>query len=242
MKKVKLYSLVSLLSIVLFITACNDVKKESSETASTTPVAATEKPAESTPAAFVPFKVMRITHNVKDFAAWKTVYDAKDSMRQAFGLSKLALCRDDANPNKVYVFLKAADIQKAKDFTINPALKADMQKAGVTSAPAFLYVDVVRFGETPTQKGRVMINHKVKDYDTWLKAYDAEGKTTRESSGLIERGISRDISDPNNVYVTFAITDLAKAKARLADPAFKKIMTDAGVIGSPIIDFYTAVD
>ena len=39
---------------------------------------------------------------------------------------------------------------------------------------------------------------------------------------------------------TFAVSDMAKA--RLNDPALKKIMTDAGVIGKPAIDFYTSVE
>lgn len=245
MKKLKLCAVLTMLSAVFFTTACSDAastKEESAEKTTTTKVDTVAKPTETTPAAFVPFKVMSVTHTVKDYAAFKIVYDAKDSMRQANGLTKLAVCRDDANPNKVYVFLKAADIQKAKDFAASPALKEAMKKAGVNSVPAFLYVDVVRFGETPLQKGRVRIGHKVKDYDTWLKVYDAEGKATREANGLIDRSLSRDISDPNYVYVTFAISDLAKAKARLADPALKKLMTEAGVIGVPVIDFYTSVE
>ena len=195
------------------------------------------------PAPFVPFKVMSVTHTVKDFDVWKKSYDEHESMRVANGLTKLAVCRDMDSPNKVYVFVKMADVQKAKDFAANKDLKEAMQKGGVTSAPTFLYVDVVRFEESPTSnKGRVRIGHKVKDFDTWLKAYDAEGKDTRAKNGLIDRALSRDLSDPNMVYVTFAISDLAKAKARINDPALKKIMTDAGVVGAPVINFYTLVD
>ena len=195
------------------------------------------------PAPFVPFKVMSATHTVKDFDVWKKSYDERESMRVANGLTKLAVSRDMDNPNKVYVALRMADVQKAKDFAANKDLKEAMQKGGVTSAPTFLYVDVIRFEESPTEhKGRVRIGHKVKDFDTWLKAYDAEGKDTRAKNGLIDRAISRDLSDPNMVYVTFAISDLAKAKARINDPSFKKIMTDAGVISTPVINFYTRVD
>ena len=195
------------------------------------------------PVAFVPFKVMSVTHTVKDFDVWKKSYDEHESMRVANGLTKLAVCRDMDSPNKVYVFVKVADVQKAKDFAANKELKEAMQKGGVTGAPTFLYVDVVRFEESPTaNKGRVRIGHKVKDYDTWLKAYDAEGKETRAKNGLIDRAVSRDLTDPNMVYVTFTISDLAKAKARMNDPALKKLMTDAGVIGAPVINFYTSVD
>lgn len=193
--------------------------------------------------AFVPFKVFSVSHTVKDFDAWKKVYDEGESMRVDAGMSKLAVCRDMDNPNKVYVFNRIADVQKARDFAADPKLKEAMQKGGVTSAPVMLYVDVVRFEESPTEhKGRVRIGHKVKDFDVWLKAYDTEGKETRVANGLIDRAVSRNLDDPNMIYVTFAISDLAKAKARIADPALKQIMTEAGVMSAPEIFFYTSID
>jgi quinol monooxygenase YgiN len=195
------------------------------------------------PPAFVPFKIMGVTHTVRDFDVWKKNYDEHESMRVASGLTKLAVCRDMENPNKVYVFVKIADVQKAKEFAANPSLKEAMQKGGVNSVPTFGYSDVVRFEEVPAaNKGRLRIAHKVKDFNAWLKAYDAEGKDTRANNGLIDRAVSRDIADPNMVFVTFAISDLSKAKARINDPELKKLMTDAGVVGSPVINFYTAVD
>jgi len=226
---------------MLLLASCNsggDKPADKTDSTGTTP-----KPETAAPAAFVPFKVMSTTHTVKDFATWKKVFDEGDSMRQANGLTYLSVCRDDANPNKVYVFLKMADLQKGKDFAANPSLKEAMQKAGVNSAPTFNYVDIVRFEESPAaNKGRVRIAHKVKDFAAWLKGYDAEGKETRAANGLIDRAISRNISDTNMVYITFAISDLAKAKARINDPALKKIMMDAGVEGVPVIDYYTSVD
>ncbi len=246
MKKIKLCTIVTMLSAVFFTTACNDAATDKTTSTDKTTIptpAAADKPPAPAPAAFVPFKVMAITHTVKDFAAWKIAYDAHDSMRQAYGLTKLAVCRDDANPNRVYVFLKAADVQKAKDFAANPGLKAAMQKGGVNSTPAFLYSNVLRFEESPTElKGRVRIAHKVKDFDAWLKAFDAEGKAARAANGLVDRGISRDLTDPNLIYITFAVSDLAKVKARLNNPELKKIMEGAGVISKPVIDFYTSVD
>jgi quinol monooxygenase YgiN len=238
--------IVTMLSAVFFISACNNEASDKTTDAgkdSTGKKDTTNKTATSTTAAFVPFKVINITQTVKDFAAWKKLYDAHDSVRQASGLTKLAVCRDDANPNKVLVFLKVADLQKAKDFAANPELKAVMQKAGVVGAPAFIYSNVLRFEESPAEmKGRVRVGFKVKDFDAWLKAYDAEGKATRAANGLIDRGVSRDINDPSTVYVTLAISDPAKAKARINSPELKKIMDESGVISKPVIDFYTAVD
>jgi quinol monooxygenase YgiN len=192
---------------------------------------------------FEPFQVMAVSHIVKDFDTWKKGFDAHESTRIASGLTKMAVSRDMGNPNKVLIFLKIADLQKAKDFAVSPNLKETMQKLGVTSKPEIIYVDIVRFEESPAEfKDRIRVSHKVKNFDDWLKVYDKEGTETRTSNGLIERAISRNIDDPNMIYVTFAVSDMAKAKARLKDPALKKIMTEAGVISEPVFDFYTNVD
>lgn len=195
------------------------------------------------PPAFEPFKVMAVTHVVKDFDTWKKGFDEDEMNRTASGLTLRALARGIDNPNNVYIFLNVSDLQKAKDFAASPKLKDIMQKLGVISKPEIIYVDVVRFEESPSEyKDRIRISHKIKDFDAWLKAYDAEGTETRSSNGLIERAITRNIDDPNLIHVTFAVSDMAKAKARLKDPALKKIMTDAGVISEPVFEFYTSVE
>jgi len=224
---------------ILSITSCKNAgdKSELAVSADTTAMSA------DTVTSFEPFKVFSVSHTVKDFDAWKKVYDEGEGMRIEAGMTKLAVCRDMDNPNKVYVFNKIADVEKAKGFAADPKLKEAMQKGGVTGTPVMLYVDVVRFEESPAEnKDRLRVGHKVKDFDAWLKVYDAEGKETRAENGLVDRAISRNIDDPNIIYVTFAISDLAKAKARLADPALKKIMTEAGVIGAPETYFYSSVD
>ena len=110
-------------------------------------------------------------------------------------------------------------------------------------APTFSYIDVVRNDDTKIdQKERLMVVHKVKNYNAWLKVYDGEGKETRAANGLIDRGLGRGVNDSNMVYIVFAITDMAKAKARLSSPELKKIMTDAGVEGAPKSFFYRIVE
>ena len=233
-------TMIALMAMFTF-TSC---KKESDKVVTKeTKVEETKAPvAEKTPV-FEPFKLMAVTHIVKDFDVWKKSFDEHESMRTANGITLRAMGRDMKNPNKVYIFLKIADLQKAKDFAASPNLKEAMQKGGVISKPEIIYVDILRFEESPAEfKDRLRVSHKVKDFDTWLKAYDAEGKETRLTNGLIDRAISRDIDDPNMVYITFAVSDMAKAKARLNDPALKKIMTDGGVISKPVIDFYKSVD
>jgi hypothetical protein len=44
------------------------------------------------------------------------------------------------------------------------------------------------------------------------------------------------------VYVLFVVTDVAKAKARVASPELKKLMTDAGVDEPATVTFFKVVD
>jgi len=233
------FTLIALMAMFTFTSCKKESDKEvtTEETATDSITVANETPV------FEPFQVMAVSHIVKDFDTWKKGFDAHESMRTASGLTKMAVSRDMGNPNKVLIFLKIADLQKAKDFAASPNLKETMQKLGVTSKPEIIYVDIVRFEESPAEfKDRIRVSHKVKDFDAWLKTYDTEGTETRTSYGLIERAISRNIDDPNMIYVTFAVSDMTKARARLKDPELKKIMTEAGVMSEPTFDFYTLVE
>lgn len=232
-------------SIALAMFTFSSCKKNGEKTEeSTAPaVAAPAAPAADKTPAFQPFQVMAITQTVKNYEVWKKAFDDHESVRAASGLTVRALARGTDNPNKVYVFLNVSDMQKAKDFAASPNLKEVMQKAGVMGKPVIIYSDVVRFEESPAAlKGRVRVASKVKDFDAWLKVFDAEGKDTRASFGLVDRAIARDIENPNMVYLTFAISDLEKVKARIKSPELQKIMIEAGVISKPVIDYYTSVN
>lgn len=189
----------------------------------------------------VPFDVMIIYHTVKDYKAWRPVYDGDTARRMASGLTEAAVERSADKPDDLKIVFRISDIEKAKAMGNDPALKEAMDKAGVISKPDIKFWRIVRFNPEKQVPGgmRVEIVHKVKDFDAWLKVYDGEGAATRASHGMEDMVIARGIDDPNMLHIVFAVTDKEKAKARLADPALKKLMEDAGVEGKPVITFYT---
>lgn len=228
------------IALALFVVSCNNQPKPAEDkTAQPEPVKAPEPKA-----AFTPYKAMMVEFTVKDFDKWAKAFAANDSLRKANGISESYAAHGSAENDKlVIVFNKVADMQKAKDFAGSQVREEAMKKAGVTGKATTTFVDVLR-DDTSTipQKERVMVTHHVKDFDTWLKAYDGEGKAAREANGLIDRGLTRGIDDPNTVSILFAISDEAKAKARIASPELKKLMTDAGVDGPPHIVYFKWVD
>ena len=229
-----------LLMTFSFFSCSNGTSGEEQKTADTTAVV-TPPPVVEKPA-FTSFKVAYIQHRVKDYKTWQTAYFAHDSIRKAYGLTPLALGRDLRDSNLVYIVNIMEDLTRAQNFAALPALKQVMMKAGVISKPGFSYAEVIRNDDSPIETNdRLGVAHHVKDFNVWLKAFDAEGSSARTSNGLADRMIARSLLDSNMVYITFAVTDMAKAKARLASPELKKIMTDAGVDSPPTMRWYFLV-
>ena len=222
------------------LSSCNNntetPKEEPKKTADT--VAATAPPPVEV---FKPINAVLIKHTVADYAKWKTVFDADSSFRKAAGLNLMGpVARGLENKNMVEIALAMDDIKKAKEFTANPRLKEVMQKGGVISAPRLDYYSIVRYDPMVDKQNLpyVEIAIKVKDFDTWVKAFDAEGKAKRETEGTLDLALAHGIDDPNTVVIVFAITNMEKFKTAMASEGKKKIIMDSGVIGKPEMSYF----
>ncbi len=221
-------------AIVFLLFSCNDNVSKTPEATTQAPVA-TAVPEQTQ---FVGFKF-----TVADYDKWHANYANDTANRQAAGIKSYAILRDISNPNTIRVTLSISDVQKAKSFAADPRLKEVMQKGGVIGAPEISYLNFIRNDQTKTEnKSRLIIKHRVKDFDVWLKVYDSEGKAERAKNGLIDRVLARDIDDPNLVTVVFVVTDMAKAKAEGSSEAKKNLMMNAGVVGAPSMEFFTRVE
>jgi hypothetical protein len=79
--------------------------------------------------------LVTVSHEVKDFAAWKKGYDADKPNRDKAGFVELALARDASNPNIVLMVFQAPSAASAQQFTSSPGLKEAMMAAGVVGKP-----------------------------------------------------------------------------------------------------------
>lgn len=224
-----------LLAAVLFSCNSGDDKKVEPAAADTT---VNTTPAPAADAAFKPFNAMLLTHNVKDFKTWETAFKNDSAVRIANGIKVDVVSRNMDNPNSVFIATSVDDVAKAKAMLADPAMAAAMQKGGVTSKPEVEYFKILRLNMGAKEKTWVKITHRVKDFDTWLKAYDAEGVAARNTQGMNDAVLGRGIDDPNLVLIVFDIKDMAKAKAAIASEEKKKLMMSAGVEGMPVITFY----
>ena len=220
----------------LLLSSCNSGKDKKTDETMTDSTAIKTETTATAPSG--PTSIMIIRHKVADYAKWKTGYDSHDSMRLASGLHNYVIARGTEDPNMVLVAVTMDDVDKAKAFAASPDLKTKMKEVGVTGTPVIDFLESVMNDTTAIQQTiRVMIRHKVKDWDAWKKSFDSH-KQVRIDAGLTDRVISYTVGDNHHVTLVFAIADMDKAKAFMNSQDLKDKMKEAGVDGPPDIFFY----
>lgn len=237
MKQIKFFTNISVVAAILFMSACNSGsdKKAEDQSADTSTIKAEAPPVANAPG---PTSLLVIRYKVANYERWKTSYESNDSIRLASGLHKYVIARGTEDSNAILVAMKMDDVAKAKAFTADPALKQRMKKGGIVGPVSFDFTETVMNDTTAIdQTVRVMVNHKVKDWDTWKKSFDSH-KQARTDAGLIDRVIGYTVGNNHQVTIVFAVTDISKAKAFMQSKDLKDKMAEAGVEGPPTIFFY----
>ena len=242
MKQLKFLATTVAASMALFFFSCNNDGEKKEDATTTTPAAAeTEATKPMEPAAAAkPGNFVIILAKVANYAKWLPAYEGDDSARIASGLTNYVLGRGLGNDsNTVLVALRMADTAKAKAFISSPGLKQKMKSGGVIGAPLSVnFVEPVMQDSTANASTRVIMTHKVKDWDVWKKEFDSH-KQTRIDAGLADRVVGHSVNDTHMVTLVFAINDMAKAKAFMASKDLKDKMAAAGVVGPPTAFYYT---
>jgi hypothetical protein len=75
-----------------------------------------------------------LSHDVKDFASWKPIYDSDVARRENAGFKEIAVGTKSDDPNKVYMIWEG-DPAAVENMMKDPDLKEKMDVAGVISPP-----------------------------------------------------------------------------------------------------------
>jgi hypothetical protein len=76
-----------------------------------------------------------VTHEVKDYAAWRKGFDADEGNRTKAGFKVKGVFADVKNPKIVSIIGEFPSAEAAEGFTQSPKLKEVMEKAGVVGKP-----------------------------------------------------------------------------------------------------------
>jgi hypothetical protein len=84
-----------------------------------------------------------VRHTVKDYDAWRPVYDEHASTRNHYGISDISLHRDHERPNDIVIVFRTDDLARASEFFASEDLRQTMERAGVVSEPGVWILDDV---------------------------------------------------------------------------------------------------
>ena len=76
-----------------------------------------------------------VLHHVKDYQAWRQVYDSVANIQKAGGVIAESVYQGKGDPNTVLVLHRFATMDAAETFFANPELREAMQRGGVEGAP-----------------------------------------------------------------------------------------------------------
>lgn len=87
-----------------------------------------------------------IIHSVRDYPAWKRIFDDAAAIRKKAGEQSFRVLVDEQDANRVIHFSKWSSLSDARSFFESPELVDIRRKAGV-EAPEFNYLHSVETGD-----------------------------------------------------------------------------------------------
>ena len=86
---------------------------------------------------------LTVRHNVRDYAAWRKVYDDLKPLRAQHGCTAQRVMRLPEDGNDLFLTHEFPTAEQAGSFAHDPALRAGMEAAGVEGAPQIeIFTDV----------------------------------------------------------------------------------------------------
>ena len=79
---------------------------------------------------------LTVHFKVKDFNAWRTSYNERETNRVSAGITNGRVFRSADDPNDVVILQDVADVAKARTWYGSDEMKTVMEKSGVVGSPS----------------------------------------------------------------------------------------------------------
>jgi quinol monooxygenase YgiN len=79
--------------------------------------------------------IVIVQHKVRDYDAWKSVFDEHQAVRTRHGATGHELYRGLEDPNELTIVNQFPSKEQAEAFAADPSLKEAMERGGVVSEP-----------------------------------------------------------------------------------------------------------
>jgi quinol monooxygenase YgiN len=200
-------------------------------TPETGPAAAVTTP----PAPQMPPYAAVVIHEVKDYDAWKPVFDSDVEARKQAGIVGEGVMRGVDNDKLLMIYMPATDAEKVKAMTESKELKAKMKEGGVKGKPTVLIFKDEGGKMAPPDKTGLygaLLQYNVKDFAAFKTALESQ-EPARNTAGILGYGLGQSVDKETQAFVYLQSDDAAKIKTYLDAKETKAAMKEAGVKGQP---------
>lgn len=83
-----------------------------------------------------------VRNKVKDFARWRSYFDAEEKPAEEYGLKLVSLWQSMDDPNDVFFLFDVDDVDRANDFMARPESQEIGEKSGVISGEFYFIKSV----------------------------------------------------------------------------------------------------
>ena len=185
-----------------------------------------------------------VIHSVKDYDAWKPVFDSDIGARKAAGALGESLMRGLDDDKVVAIYMPATDLEKLKAFTADPALKAKMKEGGVKGKPTIYFLKNLGGKPAASTPGveivAALIKYDTKDFAAFKTGFEAQADAAT-AAGVIGYGIAQGGVKDTEAYLYLQSNDAAKLKAYVDAKETKAAMKAAGAKGAPKTSYFKEV-
>jgi quinol monooxygenase YgiN len=190
----------------------------------------------------IPPVAVLVSHRVADYETWKKKFDDHMPARKEAGCLGDHINRGADDPNMVYVYCPATDVDRLKAFIDSPDVGEVMKNAGVEGRPTITFMTPKSADFISDQKlPGVIVTHAVEAYDAWRAVYD-DLDYYRRQKGIVGHAVNQELGKPNQVIVYHQANDLDALRAFVDSTEVKEAMQRAGVLGTPDIRFVQVAD
>jgi quinol monooxygenase YgiN len=81
-----------------------------------------------------------VHHKIKDYVAWRKVFDDLTSVRTQFGCTGHQVFRSPSDPNEITILTDWKNVDQARAYATSNELKEGMKDAGVLSQPDVMFL------------------------------------------------------------------------------------------------------
>jgi hypothetical protein len=81
-----------------------------------------------------------VHHKVKDYTAWRKVFDDLTTVRTDYGCTGHKVFQSPSDPNEITILTERKNVDQAKTYATSNDLKEGMKNAGVTSQPDVMFL------------------------------------------------------------------------------------------------------